>query len=214
MKFLKSINWLNFGYRGGTLALILVLALTMIACSTTWLVDLESYLPVAVGAATGIVTILASAGVLGPVVPVEVAAAETAVTEGLNLLCGVPVNNQCNPTSLIGSYNSAPTADLLTKIQAVLATVQTNLQSLLSLVHVKSAALQATITAAISLVLTTIAAIVARIAPVASAVITGSAKQVKAAMAKTPRMPISSTEFKSQFNRIVSNGGFSTVAIP
>jgi hypothetical protein len=210
MKILK-IDWLTWGYRFGTLAIVLVLVLTMAACSTTWLVDLETYLPVAIGIATGVVSILVSSGALGPVIPAEVQAVETAVQTGLTLLCGAPVNNQCNPTSLVGQFNAGNTG-VLAEIQATMATVQTNISTWLSLLHIKSAALMATITAALSLLQSTIAAIAARITGVATA----AAKSTKAGVAailKMPKMPMSAKQVREQYNSIVITGGYPAVAI-
>jgi hypothetical protein len=212
---MRKRMFLLLGYRGGTIALCLVLAFSMVACSTTWVVDLETYLPVAVAGATGIISILVSSGALGPVIPAEVSAVEAAVTDGLNLLCGTPVNNQCNPASLIGQFAASPTmAGLLTKIQSTIADIQANLQKWLSLIHIKNSVLQATISAAISLILTTLSAIAARISPVAMAAVHSGRKAAMAAIVKAPKMPISAAQFKAQLNRIFSDGGYSSVAIP
>jgi hypothetical protein len=204
---------INFGYRSGILALCFVLCIGVIGCSTTWIVDLENYLPVAVAAVAGLMTILVSAGALGPILPAEIAAVSTAVTAGLTLLCGVPVNNQCNPASLVGTWNANPTNTILQKIQAEMATLQSNLQSFLALVHIKNSVIGAAFSAGLSLVLSIIGSIIARVKPVAVAMISSGRKAALKAMQKSPQMPMSANQFKAQFNRIVADGGYPGAAI-
>jgi hypothetical protein len=199
----------NFGYCGGTLALCLVLLLSLMACSTTWIVDLETYLPVALAGVTGIVTILASAGALGPVIPVEITAVETAISTGLTLLCGTPVNNQCNPTSLVGAGQGN-----LARIQAELATLQSNITTFLNLIHIKNAVLQATIGAALSLILSTISAIASRIGTVTAVMFTAGRTAAAKSAEKLPKMKMSASQFKAQLNQMFMNAGYPNVVIP
>lgn len=209
----RKINFAMWGYRLGILALCVVLVAFMIACSTTWLVQLENYLPVAFQAANGVIAILAALGVAGGLaVPVS-QAVETAVTQGLTMLCGQDPNNssQCNPSSLVGQYNSAPSASLLVKIQATITDLQSQLTQWLTLIHIKAANVQASIIAAVTLIQTTIAAIAARIGT-AAAVFAGAAPNVVAAP-KIPKMPISVKQFKAQYNSLVTFSGYGQFSI-
>ena len=208
-----DLDWCLWGYRLGIVAMCIVLVVFMVACSTTWIVQLENYLPVAFQAVNGVIAILAALGVAGGLVAPVSQAVEQAVTQGLTLLCGQdPANpSQCNPSSLVGQYNASPNATLLAKIQATISHLQTQLNQWLALIHIKASNLQATITAAVSLVLTTIAAIAARVGIAASAYAASLASTVAAP--KIPKMPISLKEFKSQFNSLVTFAGYSQYSV-
>ena len=207
----RRVNWLNLGYKLGIVAVLLVLLLSMAACSTTWIVDLETYLPVVMGIATGVTSIIVSSGALGPAVPAEVQAVETAVSTGLTLLCGTPVGNQCSPTSLAGQFSAGKTS-VQADIQATLASVEANISTWLSLIHIKNGVLEASISAALSLALSTITAIIARIGTVVTAAAV-SPRAAKNAVAKLPKMPLSVSQVKAQYNSIVTTCGWPQNAI-
>ena len=183
-----------------SLCFVLAIIVPLQACNTTWVAQVEGYLPVAFDAANGIIAILQSTGVLAAADSTAAEAVENQITADFTLLCGSTPGQPCSATSLIGTYNSAPNATVLAKIVSVVSDIQTNAKQILTAFHVSNPTTLATLTAATNLFLGLIAEIAAAIPIAASALATG----------KTPTFKFSrsSRQYKKEFNTLFKSNGF------
>jgi len=183
-------------FLSGFLAVILSVALIGGGCSfQSGVAELGKYLPVAVQAFEGIVSILVANGAVGSAQAGALDADASQVQASFADLQGA-----------INAYNAVPAADkqtALTKVIAVLGVVQSDIAKFETDVHVNNPKTQATIQAACALVATTLAAIAVNLGPAPAK---GS---MKSARATVP----SAKEFKAQYNRIVISGGYSNVVL-
>jgi hypothetical protein len=120
--------------------------------------------------------------------------------------------------SLISDYKTAPNASILTKIDAALTDVQTNLSSVLSAAHIKDAALQATISTGISLALTVLSTIQllipATVSSRKSAALNVSVDRSQAKNAIPQKISVvPSNTLKMMYNVVASSCGYSTQVV-
>lgn len=173
---------------------LLAVTLTVMGCSfASFISAAEADIPVVVQMITNITNVVAP-GVSAPIV-----AAGTLAIAALQIVCGTPAAGatSCDPASLVGQYQAAPTATLLQKIQVTLLTVNGHISSMLQLASGLPPGIGAAIVVAIGLALSTITAVISMIPPSTTPV------ALKATMAKATK-PMAAKTLKAQFNAAIA----------
>lgn len=188
-----SWKWL----RVWSLIVLLSVCLILAGCTFASFVQAaEADVPVVIQMVVNITNLVAP-GVSGPI-----QAAGLLAIVSLTLLCGMPAPgaDKCDPSSLIGQYQATPTATILAKIQAALATTNAHVTQMLALAHGLSAAVGAAIVAALGVALATVTALIGML-PAATAFMAGNkrlAKKIVTAVA--PQKP---GVIKTAFNEAI-----------
>lgn len=176
----------------GALTLVLCIAMTLTACSTTWIAQAEEVVAALIPAATNILTLVAA--LQGQ----SISAADLKTIQSAGTQAGADLQLI---QSLIAAYQSADATTkvgILNQIQTAIGAVQSNLQGLLPALHVQDAATQTKITAVVGIVLSeaqSLAAIVPALSPKASSM------TVARAMVRTKKQtPLTAEEFVKSYN--------------
>lgn len=104
--------------------------------------------------------------------------------------------------NLFDLYQSTPQAGTLTKIQAAINAINSDIQQIMAASHVSNPATQAKITAILQLVASEFNQIAALLpAPVIAARVSGAPPVVR----KAGKLPFTASEFKAHYNRIVTS---------
>ena len=175
---------------------VTMLAVTLVVggCSfASFIAAAEADLPVVLQMITNITNIVA------PGVSVPIAAAGALALTSLQILCGTPAISatKCDPTSLVGQYQAAPSTTLLQKIQAALLTVNGHINAMLQVANGLPPGVGAAIVVAIGIALSTVTSILSMIPPSANP----AALKVTLATAHKPAKPAA---LKVSFNAAIS----------
>lgn len=192
-------------YLGAAVTFMFGLLLFAMGCATTWIAEVEQYIPLALAAAQAALGLLAETGVgIAPNLVTQIQSWGTQITNDLQNVV----------TPLVEQYNTATAAEqpgIIDEISAVMQTGLKNLQSILATAHVTDAATQAKITSIVTTVIDLWEAIIAFVPAVKAAVaanpndVHAQLKQIatSGAMTKLPTRK----EFVAQFNRQMDEFG-------
>src|SRR5271163_2754511 len=185
--------------------LVLCAAMILTACSTAWITEAEEIVAALVPAAANLLTLIGALEGKG------------VSTQDLQLMQSASTQAQTD-LQLIGTLvtqyqqatDAATQATLLAKIQAAIATVQTNLSALLPALHITDLATQAKVTAVIGLILSevqSLEAILPLVQPVVQPVVASGNSAGKASAAlktKSVQPPLSASQFRVSYNAIMT----------
>lgn len=182
--------------------------LMVAGCSTSWITTAVDDIPTISNIVGSVLSIVALGN---PALSPELSAL---INAGLQAASAALVTVQ----SLISDYKTAPNASILTKIDAALTDVQTNLSSVLSAAHIKDAALQATISTGISLALTVLSTIQllipATVSSRKSAALNVSVDRSQAKNAVPQKISVvPSNTLKMMYNVVASSCGYSAQVV-
>ena len=159
-----------------SLALVLAFVLFTTACTASWIKVALADLPILVQMALNISALVSTVHGQPP---------SQAEIDAINKIGAEAQTDLTLLQSLYDQYQSNPTTTNLQKIQAAIATLNTNLPALLEAAHISNATLQLEVSSAVQLILATVssfAALMPNSAPVsmkASAVKPPTPKQLK-----------------------------------